>query len=399
MYFTSGFISFLTRRFLFPRDRQNRRSAVIFISTAGIFFASCAVLVALGILSGYQGVYHKAVLNFSAHLIVLCDEGLSSSSQAELSRFLDHTGIKNKYSFYHFYEALMPGKKGFEPVIFKGLDPDKMRAVYPVQYKLINRDASNQVYIGSAVLQNQPGIMRGEKFKFLIMNNDQEKTGFKRIAVDGSFESGYYDFDSRFIFVPLKMLHEIFLRPPLVSGVEIRLEDLGHMHQLKQEIIQKFPDQFDILTWDELNDSLFKALKLERTVVFSVSFLILMIACLNIFGFNFLFFIERRREFLVLSALGAGLATLRRLLTSMSLFLGGLAAVSGAALGFVILVVLSHGRGLKLDPSVYFVDRVPVHYNYIWFVFFVAGAVALCYITSFLAGRVVLKRYMTGSLL
>lgn len=390
----------LAKKLLFSKEIKNLRASVILIATFGILFATAAVLVSLGVLSGYQRMYRDAVLGFSAHLIVFRDDGLTQEEQTELAQFLESLSIPNEFSPYHFYEALAPGKKGFEPLIFKGIDPAKRSAVYPMSFQSLPKGTANGVFVGKDVPAAQPEIKKTGYLKYLILRGEagSSRTRYERLAVQGTFESGYFDFDSRFVLLPLKLLQTRFLKNPVVSGFEIRLKDPDAVLAVKDAISRRFLRQFDILTWQELNQSLFEALKLDRTVVFSVSFLILLIACLNIFGFNFLFFMERKREFLILSALGMGLGRLRRLLALLSLILGGLSALIGTGIGLILLKYLADGPGIALDPEVYFVDRVPVYFETSWFMLFLAGVVALCLATSWLAGRVVVKRFMTANL-
>lgn len=390
----------LTKNFFLSHEKAKYRSSIILIATAGIFFATTAVMVALGVLSGYQKIYRNAVLNFSAHIIVFKDDGLSQKDQKDLEQFLSTNPIAKKYSPYHFYEALAPGKQGFRPIIFKGVDPLKMKAVYPVEFEDINLTETNFVYAGKDFTLSQPQILSGSGLKYLILKSEdgQTKTRYKQIAVKGTFESGYYDFDSRYVLMPLSLLQSLFFNAPTVSGFEIRLDNLDQLPLLQESLYKQFNNEFQIITWEELNQSLFQALKLDRTVVFSVIFLILVIACLNVFGFNFLFFVERKREFLILSALGMGLRRMRKMLMFLSLCLGGVSACLGAGMGLVILKLLSLGKGIPIDPEVYFVDRIPVSFNLSWFVMAVIGTTVLCLLTSFLAGKAVLKRYMTSNL-
>jgi ABC-type antimicrobial peptide transport system permease subunit len=77
----------------------------------------------------------------------------------------------------------------------------------------------------------------------------------------------------------------------------------------------------------------------------------------------------------------------------LSLFLGGMASVVGVLMGLVVLVLMQQGKGIPLNPEVYFIDRIPVHFETSWFLFALIGSVALCWLTSFVAGRVVLKRW------
>lgn len=396
---------FFVRRFLFNNTKDSFRSSVILFSMAGIFFATCMVLVALGILFGYQKVYQQAVLSFSAHVIVTQQAGISESERGTVEQILNEiseTSVAIDYSPYHFYETLVPGKNRLQTIIFKGVDFSKLKSVYPVEYRYFQKKnlETNGVIVGNDIQVYQDKLFQTRQLQYLSINDrfGNAQTKLAKMPVIGTFSSGYFDFDSRFVLMPIDWMLKSFFSSDVISGFEIRLKDLSQMTILTDILHEKLGDDFQIITWKELNKSLFDALTIDRTVVFSVSFLVLLIACLNIFGFNFLFFMERKREFMILSALGFGMTNMRRLLSLLSLCLGGLAAFLGSLLSLFILYYLLYGKGVALNPEVYYVSKLPVAFNVYWFLVFLFASMALCFVTSILAGRVIVKRWMTANL-
>lgn len=383
---------FLARRLLFSKYKNSFRSSAIVISIVGIFFATFLVTMGLGVLFGYQKVYYKAVLNFSTHIIVSSDIGIGDDSQKNMGSFFAslQKDIPFSYSPYRYYETLAPGSHGMRALIFKGVDFGKLNDVYPLNYDL-SASYDGDVLIGKEVYRFQPDAVETKKVRYLIFSDDSDGR-YQHLSILGDFSSGYHDFDSRFVLMPIALLNQRFFSDSAVSGYEIRLADMKNIPLLYERLSEELGREYQILTWEDLNRDLFDALKVDRTVVFTVCFLILLIACLNIFGFNFLFFIERQHEFAILSALGMSLKNLRKLLSVLSLLLGGVAAVAGGALGFVSLYVLSKSPGIRLDPEIYFVQKVPFAFNLVWFGVFILTTVLFCYLTSKFAGRVVLKR-------
>lgn len=394
-------IFWIAKRLALAGERHRFRSVAVMIAVTGIVFATAAVVVTLGVLSGYQNVYRDAVLNFNSHLIVFHEAGLSDSDQKRIETFLSQSPLKHIYSPYHFYETLAPTLTGFRPAIFKGIDFTKLSKLYPISFNKFKKSATTdpEILVGRDWM-NLKSELKNNEFHFLKLRDETGRlhTRHSTLKVTGTFSSGYYDFDSRFVLMPLKDLLSTFSLSPMVSGYEIRLLDFEDVPTLKTALEQEFMGEFNVMSWDELNASLLEALAVDRTVVFAVSTLILLVACLNIFGFNFLFFIQRKREFMILSALGLSLRKLRFVLVVLSLSIGAGASIFGSALGLIGLMLLNSGHGLPLDPEVYFVDRVPVAWPWQWFLFLMIVAVGMCFLTSVLAGKAVIKRYMTANL-
>jgi len=386
-------ILFLLKRYL-SKQRGRLRFSTLALATLGIFLTTTIVLVTLGVLSGYQKVYRTAVLGFSAHLVMFSDAGISLDNRKKIEEFLHSNPYKSAFSPYHFYETLAPSKKGPKPLIFKGVDFDKINELYPLSIKIKSPEIKEGVLAGKDIIYLQSDVFDSKTLRYLKIGGSKSRlsTSYESIPVMGSFSSGYYDFDSKFAIMPLSLMQKVFSLSNEISGYEIRLHNDQEIENLHLDLEKNFGKTFEILTWKELNKSLFEALKIDRTVVFSVSTLVLLIACLNIFGFNFLFFIYREREFKILSLLGLSSGQLRALLTSMSFVIGGLSVLVASLCSFAVLYYLKSEPGIPLDAEVYFVDKVPVNFQISWFVYFTIGALLLCVLTSFLAGKIILKK-------
>ena len=404
---------YLAKRFLFGHAHNTWRSSILMTALSGIFFASTFVLVSVGIMAGFQNAYRSAVLNFNSHLIITAAQGLSQGDQDVVMELLasNQNQTPNIASPYLFYETLMPTKQGMRPVVLKGVDVKVRNNLYPFVFapQALSRpsgtlppegegqgEGPNEIYIGSGILDLQPDIARSGKLKLVTVKNKNGAalTHLETLPVSGTFSSGLYHFDSQFVFMDLQELRHKYFYDEQVNGIEVRLKNSDQIQILANELRQKLPPEFEVTTWDELNNSLLEALKLEKSAFSLVAFLILLIACLNIFGFSFLFFLQRKQEFLILSLLGLPQAELRKLLRLLSVTIGAVATVFAAIFSYGILAYLYYGPGIKLDPDVYFVTRVPVFFEWFWFVAFMIGTWILCLATSWVAGRVVVKRYL-----
>lgn len=400
---------FLIRRYLFSQTQGVWRSTTVWISLLGIALSSCFVLIGVSVLLGFQDTYKRAVLDFNAHVIIYQESGLSPSEALEIEDTLvdlQHKGFPGHFAPYLFYESLMPSVSGMVPVILKGTDLKKVPQVYHLALHAIPSDFIGtgdhwQAYVGKDLLAKQKGARERGRLKIITVKNgpDTQRTRYDEIPVTGFFESGLYDFDSQFILMNLADLQKKYFSHPDITGYEVRLDDIQAVDIFAAALKDRFDTRFQIITWHELNGDLIAALALERTAFFSVAVFVLLLASLSVFGFGFLFFTQREREFLILSALGVGLGRLRALLAILGLILGGGAAFLGGIFSAIFLAFLIEGPGIALDKEVYFVDKLPVHVNGWYFIAFSLLTVLCCFLTSFVAGRVVIRRHMTSNLL
>lgn len=390
----------LATRLLSGHDRKHFFAAGWVYAFIGIFLASLFVLVALGILSGYQRAYREAILKFNTHVIVSRDAGLDASDSESIVTTLNNLSsrIPHVATPYLYRETLVPVAAGFKPVILKGVDFKSLAKIYPFQMTLFEVGQGGLVFPGKNLAEELGVTPKKPQFRYLKFEpgsgkSRQHATRFDTLPVGGVFESGLYHYDGQYVLMDLFDLKKR-LATDRVHGFEIRLDNPEQMDELVQALKSDFASRYQVTTWQELNADLFQALKLERVTIFTIISLILTVASLNIFGFNFLFFMGRIREFRILWLMGLSRVMILKLMRRLSVALGFVATLLAAMVACGVLMYLRDGGGVPLDPAVYYVDRVPVHFEWIWFGVFLAVSWGLCDITSLLAGHVVIKRHL-----
>lgn len=389
-------IFYLAKRLLAGTSRRT----ILLTAALGIFFSSAFVLVSLGILGGFQSAYREAVLGFNAHVVVTSEIGFTDDERTQVAVVLSaqEKEFPHTYSPYLFYETLMPTAKGMRPVILKGVAMAKKAELYPFEFEdfAVSTGDVKLVYVGAGIAELQSGFAKNRELRLLTLRdaNGRQTVRYDRIPATGTFKSGLYQFDAGYVYLDLADLRRRYFADDRVNGFEIRLRDVTKAHALAGRLRELLPPEVEVTTWDELNGSLLDALRLERTVFFTIALLILSIGSVSVFGFNFLFFLQRQREFSILSLLGLSQARLRRLLNALSLAVGMVATGLAAVCAWLVLKWLRDGPGIALDPNVYFVSRVPVHFELRWFGVFIIATWVLCWVTSAVAGRAVLKRHL-----
>lgn len=390
----------LATRLLSGHDRKHFFAAGWVYAFIGVFLASLFVLVALGILSGYQRAYREAILRFNTHVIVSRDAGLDVADRKLIVATLKKLSLQIPHvaSPYLYRETLVPVAGGFKPVILKGVDFKSLSKIYPFRVTSFETEQTGDVILGKNLAEELGATQKNPRFKYLKFEpgsgkSRQHATRFDTLPVGGVFESGLYHYDGQYVLIDLVDLKKR-LATDHVHGFEIRLDKPEEMDALVRHLKSEFASRYEVTTWQELNADLFRALQLERVTIFTIILLILTVASLNIFGFNFLFFMGRIREFRILWLMGLSRTMILKLMRRLSVALGFVATLLAAIVACGVLMYLRDGGGVELDPSVYYVDRIPVHFEWLWFGVFLAVSWALCDITSFLAGRVVIKRHL-----
>lgn len=185
------------------------------------------------------------------------------------------------------------------------------------------------------------------------------KTKLFRVAA--IFYSGMYEYDTKYAYVTIPVAQRFFNhRDDAITAIEIRLRDV-ELSDRVLAAVNPWVRARDLRArdWQELNSKLFRALKLEKLLIFLLLTVAIIVASFSIVATLLLLVTEKGREIAVLKAMGAS----DGFITRVFLAVGGLIGVVGALLGtssaLATALVMKH-IGIPLDPEVYYIDKLPV---------------------------------------
>ena len=182
----------------------------------------------------------------------------------------------------------------------------------------------------------------------------------ERFAVTGIFRTGLFEYDNRFIYTALALAQEIHGLGAAVSAVEVKSADRWKTQQLAADLDSVLGQPYRTQDWQEQNRSLFQALQLEKLGMSIILLLIVLVAAFNIVGTLTMVVTDKTREIGILKAMGMTGPGIRRIFFVQGLVIGLVGTLIGFVLGIGIALAVDHFRLIQLDPSVYFIDRLPV---------------------------------------
>ncbi len=183
----------------------------------------------------------------------------------------------------------------------------------------------------------------------------------RAFRVAGIFYSGMYEYDMKFAYVTLEAAQKFLGVHDAISGIEVTVEEPEHARETAGRIAAALarPD-LRVRGWEELNQNLFGALALEKLAMFIALGIAILVASFCIVGTLTLMVQEKGREVAVLKAMGAADRTIVAIFVLEGTLIGVFGSLLGLALGYVMCFATEH-FGVRLDPEVYYIDRLPVH--------------------------------------
>jgi lipoprotein-releasing system permease protein len=200
----------------------------------------------------------------------------------------------------------------------------------------------------------------------------------KKFRIAAIFFSGMYEYDASHVYATLEDAQGYFVMANKISVIDVKVEDAERADELTPRVAAAVArDDLRVRDWREMNKNLFSALKLERFATFIILSIAIMVASFCIICTLLLMVTEKGKEIAILKAIGASDNAILRTFMTEGIIIGGIGTVFGVATGLGLCAGLAW-FGLRLDPDVYYIDRLPISVNG-WDFFTVAvAALSIC---------------------
>ena len=200
----------------------------------------------------------------------------------------------------------------------------------------------------------------------------------KKFRVAAIFFSGMYEYDSSHVYTLLDVARGYLELGGKVSAVDVKVADADRASELVGALETAIgrPD-LRVRDWREINKTLFGALKLERFATFVILSVLTIVASFCIICTLLLMVTEKGKEIAILKALGASDGSILRTFMTEGVVIGAIGTAFGSATGFAMCTGLEW-FGLRLDPDVYYIDRLPINVSGVDFLIVAVSALTIC---------------------
>jgi lipoprotein-releasing system permease protein len=431
----SGYVSFIASRHV-RAHKSGFLTVISLLSIAGVFLSSFALCAVVAIMGGFGADLKRKILGNNAHVRIenrqaggfdhwrsILDEvrlakgvraatpvaggeamaSSSTNTAGVLLRGVDPATIGTVIDLVANIEV---GKFKYleQPELLEKLGPDEPIGLGPggevylkgPDVKTFLKNVDPQVEEAVAPERAYPGIIIGRELaKSLHVYIADEITlvsplgelgpmgllpKARRFRVAAIFYSGMYEYDASQAYIALDTAQDFFDLKSTVTGIDVRVEDPERVAEVRQLVQKAAADEPKLMVrdWKELNKNLFSALKLEKIATFIILSLAILVASFCIICTLLLMVTEKSKEIAILKALGATDRGILRIFMTEGMIIGGIGTVFGVATGLIAALGL-RWWGVRLDPDVYYVDRLPINVD---FTDFAAVAISALIITT-----------------
>ncbi len=388
---------FVARRYVFSRKRDRLTGVIANISVAGITIGVAALIVVIAVMSGFQDILKEKILSANPHLVVERVFGPFTEFK-KISRRLEELARRKGVKLEGIYpfiseQGLLISSSGEAGVFLKGIPLEEVRhlkTLHLLSGELTDKGSPPPVFLGRR-LAERLRVSVGDRVRLLLPQGRITPLGlmprFVTLRVAAIFETGLYDYDLSLALAPLSTARRVTGTPEAVTGLEIKLHNPFQARKLARFIRTNLGYPYYVVDWQTLNRSLFSALKLEKTGMFVVLTLIVVVAAFNIVAALIMLISEKRPDIALLKALGATERTILRLFLWCGLLLGGLGTGLGLSLGLALCAFLARYPVIRLPGDVYPVDYLPVRVEALDVTIIVISALILTLLAALFPAR------------
>jgi lipoprotein-releasing system permease protein len=387
-------------RYLLARRKQAFISVISLISTMGVAVGVMALVIALALTTGLQGEMRDRLLGSTGHAYVWKTGGGSIEDyHAEVSRLRGVEGVVGVGPAI-LGKALVTSATEQMFINIKGIDPQLEPSVTDIKTTLRKGSIDG---LTAADSEELPGILLGDKLASQLSVDVGDSVSLltpqsgsltpmglfprsRSARVVGIFSLGMLEFDTEWGFVSLEFAERL-VGAKGAQLLQIRVEDAEAAPAVVQRITTQLGDSYFAEDWQDLNQSLFAALWMEKVVISITISLIVIVAALQIVASLVLMVMEKSRDIGILKTMGTSPRRISQIFMLQGLIIGIIGTTIGAVCALALCWVLDHYRLIRIPMDVYQVTYVPFVVEPRDFLIVIGSAVVICFLATIYPSR------------
>ncbi|MBI5450772.1 MAG: lipoprotein-releasing ABC transporter permease subunit [Gammaproteobacteria bacterium] len=367
---------FIGLRYTRAKRRNHFISFISLASMAGIALGVMALITVLSVMNGFEQQLRARILGVVSHATVQGSGGAGIRDWQALRQQLEHyPGISGSAPYIQAEGLLSQGQRT-HGVLVRAVEPALEHQVSDLAQRVIAgrfdslTPGSYHIVLG-AELAYALGVSVGDSVTLITPQATLSPVGIlprlKRFTVTGIVEIGMYEYDSGLAIMHLDDARVLFRTGDEVSGLRLKLQDLFKAAELTEGLQQRLPPGYQAVDWTTQHANFFRAVRMEKMVMFVILLLIVAVAAFNLVSSLVMMVTDKQSDIAILRTLGASPASIMGIFVVQGTIVGVIGTVLGV-IGGVLLAsnietlvpALEQLLGFKfLAPDVYYISDLP----------------------------------------
>ena len=378
------------------RYLTRRQGLFAFITTligiAGVSVGVAALITTLSVMNGFQTDIKDKVIGAQSHILVF---GRMSPDVYKRNIALIEQLPEVAAAAPHIYgQGIITHAGQSLGIIIRGLDPAQEKKINNLADSVVEgsfqptdwpQDAPPPLVLGTELAASM-GVDVGEDVVLISPQSISTSAGMfpkmKKFRISGLLKTGYYEFDNTIAYTLLPHASDFLGLKQGTTGVAVKLHNINQAEKVAAKISDVIGYGYNVRTFAQLNSTLYAALKLEKTMMFIILFLIIGVASLNIASNLILLGTEKLRDIGIMRAIGASPQMIRSIFMWEAMVIATLGIVLGILLACLLCWIIATFNIVELPGDIYYLTKVPVRMQWADIVAVVGGSYFICFVAG-----------------
>ncbi len=349
---------FIALRYTRTKRRNHFISFISLISMLGMALGVCALIVVLSVMNGFQKEIRTRILGIAPHLQVNAESNDLVDWQPTLQVIKSHPQVVAAAPFING-QGMISFDQNVQGVMVRGILPQDEKRVIDISNKMKSGSLNDLQADGFGIalgsdLARSLGAHVGDKVLLISPQGQVTPAGMmprlKQFHVAAIFEIGMAPYDNALALIHLSDAQRLYRMDGTVSGISARLHDLDLAPQVSAEIGRSLPRNTYVSDWTRQHANYFRAVQIEKKMMFIILSLIVAVAAFNIVSTMVMAVTDKRADIAILRTLGATPASIMRIFIVQGVIIGLVGSVLGVAGGILLT--------LNIDTVVPFIEKL-----------------------------------------
>lgn len=366
-------------RYLRAKRRNGFISFISLASMLGIALGVAALITTLAVMSGFQREIRDRMLQMAAHATVSAD----GEPLLEWTHAIDeaHRDARVAGAAPYIERPVMLQGPREEGALLRGVDPAREGRVSVIADKMVDGARLDALKPGefNIVLGRELalwlGVDVGDSVVVITPETRSTPMGivpqYKRFKVVGLFEAGYQEFDRNLAVVHMRDAQVLLRMGDGVTGVRLKLHDMNQAWEVARDLALRLRGAYRVSDWSSENANMFRALKLEKTMMAILLSLIIVMGAFTLVNSQVMLVTDKQADIAILRTLGLTPGGVMQVFMVQGSLIGIIGTLSGVIGGILLTLNLEHilkaiertFNVVLMPEDVYYITGLPTELN------------------------------------
>ena len=371
---------FVGMRYTRAKRRNHFISFISLTSMVGIGLGVAALIVVLSVMNGFQEELRSRILGVASHLQITGANNVLADWQTVSSKVQTAKHVTGTAP-YIMAQGMLSNGQAVQGAIVRGVLPSEEGKVSDLAAhmragQLADLKSDEFGIVLGAELAQSLGVVLGDKVVLMAPQGQFTPTGvvprIKQFTVVGLFQIGMYEYDAGLALINIDDAAKLYRMGDNVSGVRLKLDDLFLAPKISTDLAVVLSNESQALfltDWTQEHANFFRAIQMEKRVMFIILALIVAVAAFNIVSTLVMAVTDKRADIAIMRTFGASPSSIMAIFIVQGALIGIIGTVVGAFFGVLIALNIStivpfiehlfHVQFLAKD--IYYISELPSH--------------------------------------